>query len=453
VPEHTRPDRRDFLRLGAAAAGLALLPNAAPAQTPPAASRGDAPAGLPKSPPLDRVRMGFVGVGGMGSHHLLNCFLKIDGVDILAICDIKEDRVKAAQDALEKAGRPRPAAYGKSTTDFVRMCESEPLDLVFTATPWEWHVPVCVAAMKNGKHAATEVPAALTVEECWQLVETAEKTARHCVMMENCCYDRPEMMVLHMLRRGVLGEPVHAEVGYQHDLRGVKFDENGEGWWRRPHSSKRDANLYPTHGLGPAAQAMDINRGDRFDYLVSMSGPSRGLQEFQKTLKENDPRRTETYKLGDVNLSMIKTKLGRTIYLVHDTNLPRPYERFNLFQGTRGLYRGFPPRFHIEGRSEGHGWTPLDKFAEEFDHPLWKSAAVKKAAGGHGGMDFLEDYRLIQCLRSGEPTDMNVYDAAALSCVTELTERSNAARSAAQDFPDFTRGGWKTWPTLDIVAG
>jgi hypothetical protein len=332
------------------------------------------------------------------------------------------------------------------------MCEAEALDLVFTATPWEWHVPVCVAAMITGKHAATEVPAALTIDDCWRLVETAEQQARHCVMMENCCYDRPEMLCLNLVRRGLLGEVLHAEGGYLHDLRAVKFSSDGEGLWRRAHSEKRNGNLYPTHGLGPIAQCMNINRGDRLDYLVSMSSPSRGLQAWrQEKLAADDPRRDEQYALGDVNVTLIKTALGKTIYLVHDTNLPRPYSRMHVVQGTRGLFERWPERVHVEGRSPEHAWETLEKYYVEFEHPLWKSDAVKRASGGHGGMDFLENYRLVQCLRRGEPLDMDVYDGVTWSCISELTERSVAERSRSQDVPDFTRGRWKSRPSLGIV--
>jgi hypothetical protein len=217
---------------------------------------------------------------------------------------------------------------------------------------------------------------------------------------------------------------------------------------------QRNGNLYPTHGLGPVSQCMNINRGDRFDYLVSMSSLSRGLQLWQQEqLKPDDPRRQEKYVLGDVNTALIKTVGRKTIYIVHDTNLPRPYSRIHIVQGTRGIFQKWPDRVHIEGRGEGHGWENLDKYYAEFEHPLWKSEAVKQASGGHGGMDFLEDYRLVQCLRRGEPTDMDVYDAAAWSAVTEATERSVARGSRPVEIPDFTRGRWKERAPLGIVEG
>lgn len=449
------PARRDFLRLGALAGLGAALGGMAGCA---GGGRG-APLGMGAAPaeplthrPMDVVRVGFVGVGGMGTHHL-NLFLRIPGAQVTAVCDVREPHAQRAARMIEAAGQKPPTLYTRGERDFERLCETEELDLVFTATPWEWHVPVCVAAMRAGKHAATEVPAACSVEDCWKLVEHAEKHARHCVMMENCCYDRPEMMVLNMVRKGLFGEPMHAEVGYQHDLRAIKFSTDGEGLWRRAYSIQRNGNLYTTHGLGPVAQAMNINRGDQFDYLVSMSSPSRGLQLWQQErLAPDDPRRSETYKLGDVNTALIRTKMGRTIYLVHDTNLPRPYARYNLFQGTRAIYVGFPSRFHVEGRTADHEWDPLEKLAPEHEHPLWRSEAIRTMGGDHGGMDYLEDYRLIECLRRGLPTDMDVYDAAAWSVVGPLTEKSVASRSAAQDIPDFTRGRWKTRQPLQIVG-
>ncbi len=269
--------RRDFLKigaaagLGAAAAGLGLeamppgLPGAGRTQF--------------RAPALKTVKVGFVGVGGMGSAHVQN-LLNIDGVELKAVCDIRPAHVERAQKWAVEAGQPEPKGFAKGERDFERMCETEDLDLVFTATPWEWHVPVCLAAMKNGKHAATEVPAAMTVDDCWALVEAAERYKKHCQMMENCCYDRIELMTLNLVRKGLLGEVVHAEAGYLHDLRGVKFSNEGEGLWRRAWAQKVNGNLYPTHGLGPVAQCLNVNRGDAFDYLVSMSSPSRGLQEY-----------------------------------------------------------------------------------------------------------------------------------------------------------------------------
>lgn len=443
----SQPTRREFLATTAAlGVGASLAPDVRIQQ--PAATQSTA---LFASPPMDRVRVGFVGVGGQGSVHVDN-LLKIAGVEVKAICDIVDWKVGRAQDAVVAADQPRPAGYSRGARDFERMCAEQELDLVFNATPWEWHVPVMLAAMKNGKHAATEVPAAMTVDDCWQLVETAEKLKKHCVMMENCCYDRREMLALHLVRRGLLGEILHGECGYLHDLRDIKFAKEGEGLWRRAWSLTHDGNLYPTHGLGPIAQCMDVNRGNRFDFLVSMSSNHRGLEEYAAAhFAETDPRRHEAYKLGDVNVTLIRTLKGQTIYVGHNTNNARPYSRINLVQGIKGIIQGWPDRIYIEGRSPEDRWEPLDQYFQEYEHPLWKSERVRTATGGHGGMDFLEDWRLIQCLRAGQPTDQNVYDAAAWSAIVELTERSVAARGKPQDVPDFTRGKWQTTPPLGII--
>lgn len=449
--EKKNQSRRDFLKLGAAAglgaavAGLGLE----------AKERGAAP-GEGRSqfrvPALPTVKVGFVGVGGMGSAHVLN-YLNIEGVEIKAICDVRPAHVERAQKWVVEAGQPEPRGYSKGERDFERMCETEDLDLVMTATPWEWHVPVCLAAMRNGKHAATEVPAAMSLEDCWALVEAAEKHGKHCQMMENCCYDRIELMTLNLVRKGVLGEVLHAEAGYLHDLRGVKFANEGEGLWRRAWAEKLNGNLYPTHGLGPVAQCLNVNRGDALDYMVSMSSPARGLHEYAvATFGADSPQAKEKYALGDVNTSLIKTKLGKTIILIHDTNLPRPYTRINLVQGTKGLAHKWPDRIYVEGLADkAHQWDDFGKFSAEYDHPLWKAIASKGEGRGHGGMDYIEDYRLVQSLLKGEPLDQDVYDAAAWSAIVGASVQSVAAKGRPVTIPDFTRGKWKTNPPLGII--
>lgn len=452
-PSKEAIERRDFLRAGAAVGALAALgtldqtARAAQAKTAPRSSEF-------KVDPIKTVRVGFVGVGGMGLNHVRN-LLEIDHVEIKAVCDIDEGNVQRAQERVVQKGRPKPVAYSRGAEDFRRMCDVEELDLVYTATPWRWHVPVCVAAMETGKHAATEVPAATTLEECWQLVETAERTKLHCVMMENCCYDSVELTILNMVRKGLLGELVHAECGYLHDLRALKFGDKGEGLWRIAHSIARNADLYPTHGLGPIAQCMNINRGNKFEYLVSVGSQSRGLQNFAaKKYGPEDKQAKQKYALSDVVTSILQTNQGQTIVVQHDTDTPRPYSRDVLVQGTKGLVRKYPdPKIYIEHRSPSHQWESLSSYSPEFDHPLWSSLQEKSKGKGHGGMDFVEDYRLIQCLREGKPLDFDVYDAVAWSAVTPLSEQSIAKRGASVDFPDFTRGKWKTNPPLGIVTG
>lgn len=412
------------------------------------------PAATPfRAPPMEKVRIGFVGVGGQGMTHVEN-LLEIPGVELTAVCDILEHRVMAAQEKAVAKGFRTPVGYTRGPRDFERLCAEQELDLVFTATPWEWHVPVMLAAMASGKHACTEVPAAMTIDDCWAIVEAAEKHRKHCLMMENCCYDRFELMTLNLVRLGLLGEILHGEAGYLHDLRETKFDTVGEGLWRRAWAITHNGNLYPTHGLGPIANCMDINRGDRFERVTSFSSPSRGLQLWQaEHLEARDPRRREKYTLGDVNVSLIQTAKGRTIYLAHNTNSPRPYSRLQTLQGTRGLVSGWPHRVHIEGRSPGHRWEDAEAYYGEFEHPLWRSSRIREMDRGHGGMDFLEDFRLIECLTRGEPTDSDVYDAASLSSMVELSIRSVASKGRPEEVPDFTRGGWKTRAPWPIVEG
>jgi hypothetical protein len=443
--------RRDFLKigtaagLGAAMAGLDLGGREKNIGSHGARSQF-------KVVSIPTVRVGFVGVGGMGSAHVQN-YLNIEGVEVKAICDIVPEKVARAQKWVVAAGQPEPMGYSKGPRDFERMCATEELDLVMTATPWEWHVPVCLSAMTHGKHAVTEVPAAMSLDDCWALVETAEKTGKHCQMMENCCYDRIELMTLNLVRKGVLGEVLHAEAGYLHDLRDVKFSSEGEGLWRRAWSRKLNGNLYPTHGLGPVAQCLNVNRGDAFDFLVSLSSPTRGLHEYAiEKFGPDSPQAREKYVLGDVNTSLIRTKLGKTIILIHDTNLPRPYTRINLVQGTKGLAHKWPDRIYVEGKAaKPHQWDDFERFAAEFEHPLWKAIASKGEGRGHGGMDYIEDYRLIYSLRKGEPLDQDVYDAAAWSAIVGASVKSVAGKGKPVEIPDFTRGKWKTNPPLGII--
>ncbi len=404
------------------------------------------------APPMEVVRIGYVGVGGMGSAHVRN-LLRIEGVEIRAVCDIVEEKVARVQQWVVEAGQRKPEGYSRGPWDFKRLCERDDLDLVYNATPWEWHVPICLAAMEAGKHAATEVPAAVTLDECWQLVETAEKTRRHCVMMENCCYDRDEMLCLNLVHKGMLGEILHAEAGYLHDLRALKFSGEGEGLWRTAHSIRRNGNLYPTHGLGPVSQCMEINRGDRFTHLVSMSSKSAGLNLYAAAkFGAEDPRARQRYALGDINVSLIHTARGRIITLYHDCSSPRPYSRIHIVQGTAGIFQKYPlpARLYIEGKSPADRWEEASRYAQ-FTHPIWKQLEEKSKGAGHGGMDFIEDFRLIEALRRGRPTDQDVYDAAAWSAVSALSERSVAAGSKPVEFPDFTRGAWQTPRRLHVM--
>lgn len=444
------PDRREFLKTAIGVGAAAVTARDAAGQAP---ARGPAPTGLFAAPPIDRVRLGLIGLGHQGSSHLGN-FLKIPGLEVRAVCDLVPAKVERAVAACATAGAPKPATYTGDAEAWRRLCDAD-LDLVYVVTPWELHAPMCAEAMRKGKHAATEVPMAPTIDECWLLVDTAEQTKRHCVMMENCCYDREEMQILNMVRQGLFGELLHAECGYLHDLRDLKLSRTFyEGRWRLAHSIKRNGDLYPTHGLGPVCQWLDVNRGNRLDYLVSMSTKSRGLNLWAAEHFGADSQEArQGYALGDVVNTLLRTSRGETILVTHDTNAPRPYSRRILLQGTKGVVQKYPePKVHLAGTSKPHTWDHLQSYAAKYEHPVWQALEARSKDAGHGGMDYIEDFRLVQCLREGKPTDMDVYDGADWSAVSELTERSIAANGKPVECPDFTRGAWKTRPPLGIVT-
>ena len=292
--------------------------------------------------------------------------------------------------------------YTQNDHAYEQLVARDDLELVIVATPWLWHVPMAVAAMQKGKHVAVEVPAATTLDDCWRLVNTSEATRRHCIMMENCCYGYNETLILRMVRAGQFGDLLYGEGAYLHDLREELFSTKGEGLWRRTVHTQRNGNLYPTHGLGPVANYMGINRGDRFDYLVSMSTPQRGLDVYRKAhLEKGDPRWSEHYVAGDMNTSLIKTANGLTITVKHDVSNPRPYDRINTIAGTKGIFTDYPPRIYFDGQKGEEAWTNLDAF-KEYEHPLWRQEGdTARKAGGHGGMDFIMLYRLLECMREG----------------------------------------------------
>ena len=446
--------RREFLTVSAAGSGLSLAGLARAAVepvVPPARQAGQKSVFGLQVEPLRKVRIGFIGVGGRGSA-LLGNLLSIDGVEIKAICDIVPTRVEAAQQRVVATGQAEPAGYSKNETDFENLCRRDDIDLVYIATPWDWHVPMAVSAMKNGKHAAVEVPAAITLDECWQLVDTAEQTQRHCMMLENCCYGEIELLVLSMVRQGVFGELTHGEAGYLHESRDSILQDSSAMNWRRRFVQELNGNLYPTHGLGPVAQYMGIHGGDKFEYLVSMSSLEQALSQRRDALPADDPRRQETFACGDVNTSLIKTARGRTIMVQYSFAMSRPYSRINLISGTSGTFCDYPPRIHLDGHAED--WeTDLTPYHDKYGHPLWKKLSEEaQKSGGHGGMDFVMNWRLIQCLREGLPLDMTVYDAAAWSSVFPLSIASVANGSAPVSVPDFTRGEWKNQSPLGIVG-
>lgn len=393
----------------------------------------------------ETVRLAIVGTGLRG-RSVLNEWLAVDGVRITALCDIVPEKAARAAKMVTDAGQPMPALYTDGERDFERLVARDDIDIVYTATPWEWHVPVCLAAMTHGKHAATEVPAASTIEDCWALVRTSEATRRHCLMMENCCYNFNEMLVDAMVKAGAFGDVLYAEAAYIHDLRELLFEDRDEGLWRRRPHTERRGNFYPTHGLGPVAWYLDIHKGDRFDYLVSMSTPERGLTAWREDhVPADSPKWQETYIAGDLNSSLVKTVRGKTILLQHNVTLPTPYSRLNAVRGTRGAFEDYPPRLFLEGQPGGHAWRPLDdEVKARYTHPLWQRIGeIARQKGGHGGMDYIMAYRLIETMREGLPPDFDVYDAAAWSAPWPLSEASLALSSAPVRFPDFTRGDWQ----------
>lgn len=391
----------------------------------------------------DVVRIAIVGTGLRG-RSVLHELTGVPGVRITALCDPVAAKVEMAVQQMKKGGHDyEPARFTSGERAFEQLVQRDDIDLVYTATPWQWHVPVVLAAMNAGKHAATEVPAAYTLEDCWKIVDTSERTRRHCILMENCCYGYNELLVLSMVRAGAFGEVKSAGAAYNHDLREILFQDRDEGLWRRAHHTLRNSNLYPTHGLGPVAWYMGINRGDRFDYLVSMSTPELGLTKWRADHEPKDsPKWKEKYVTGDLNISLIKTASGKTIRLEHDVSSPRPYSRINSVQGTKGLFEDYPPRIYIEGDGEEDRWTTIDTYKPKYEHALWRELGEKARSGGHGGMDYVMAYRLVQCMREGLAPDIDVYDAAAWSAPGPLSEQSVAKGSSPMKFPDFTRGKW-----------
>jgi len=444
-------DRRSFLKAGAlVGVGASLPAKDLLAKKAPAFLRGTD----------DRkARLGFIGVGLRGRNHL-NLSLLRDDTEIVALCDIDPDALAKAQDMVTQAGRPKAVTFSDGEWAFLKMLEMDNLDGVIIATPWRWHTRMAVAAMKAGKYAGVEVSAANTLEECWDLVNTHEATGMPCMILENVCYRRDVMAILNMVPQGLFGELIHLECGYQHDLREVKFNNGtqpygggvefgdkafSEARWRTAHSVHRNGDLYPTHGIGPVAQYIDINRGNRFVSLTSTASKGRGLHKYiVDQAGEDHPNAKVAFKLGDVITTVIRTQNGESIIVSHDTNLPRPYSLGFRVQGTGGLWMDVNQSLYLEGKSPKHQWEPVQAYLDEYDHPLWKKYAPLAEGAGHGGMDFFVDHAFIEAVKRKAPTPLDAYDAAAWSAISPLSEMSIAAGNAPQLFPDFTRGLWMT---------
>lgn len=406
-----------------------------------------------RAPKIETVRVGFIGVGNRGYSNLSQITF-LEGVEIKAICDIVAFRIDEAQQLLSKRGFPAAKVYTGGEDAWKGLCEDEGIDLVSIAVPrGPLHAAISVYAMKCGKHVAVEVPAISTMDEAWEVVETSEKTRRHCYMMENCCYDFFELLTINMARQGFFGDLIHADAAYLHHQT-IYAKTRDNCMWRLAESQNHNGNVYPTHGLGPVCQAMNINRGDKLNYMVSMSSNDFMLGKKVSELAREDafyqPFDTNSYR-GNINTSIIRTEQGRTIMLQHDTTSPRVYTRIHMLNGTvaSALKYPDPPRISI-----GSQWLDndqMEKVTEQYMPEIVKRVGeMAKQVGGHGGMDFLMTWRLIDCLRNGLPMDIDVYDAAAWSSIIPLSEESVKKGSIPLEIPDFTRGNWKTNQPYDI---
>lgn len=402
--------------------------------------------------PLDTVRVGFVGLGMRGPGAVYR-FTHIPGVKIVALCDVEADRVASAQEILKEAGLPEAASYSGSTEAYKEMCEREDLDLVYIVTDWIHHVPVALYAMEHGKHAAIEVPAAMTLDEIWQLINTSERTRKHCMQLENCVYDFFELTTLNMAQNGVFGEVLHVEGSYIHNL--SDFWDSYWNNWRLDFNQNNRGDVYPTHGFGPACQLLDIHRGDRLKTLVAMdtkavTGP--------KCVEQQTGEKCEYFKNGDHTLTMLTTENGKTMLIEHNVMTPRPYSRMYQLTGTDGFANKYPVEQYCVRPGENapkninhenltaHGAVSdevKDQMMATYKHPIHVELEAKaKEVGGHGGMDFIMDYRLVYCLRNGLPLDMDVYDLAEWCSIVELSRISLENGNMPVAVPDFTRGHW-----------
>ncbi len=407
------------------------------------------------APKLEKVRIGHIGLGNRGPG-AVERMSHIDGAEIVALCDVLPDRIEKCQKILEGKGSPRAKAYTGSKDAWKDMCQNPDIDLIYITTPWAWHTPMAVYAMECGKHAVSEVPAAKTLDECWQLVETAERTRKHFMMLENCCYDFFELLTLNMARQGFFGEIVHVEGAYLHDLLEGNFSKTKyTEMWRLRENMQRNGNLYPTHGLGPICQILNINRGDRMDYLSSMSTNDFQMAKMADNLASTDEfyREFAGHKFrGNMNTTHVRTVRGKTILIQHDVTSTRPYSRLHVVSGNKGIAQKYPEPGRI---STSHEWMKEDEMKEieeKYTPEIVKLIGeMARKVGGHGGMDFMMDWRLIDCLRNGLPLDQDVYDAALWSSIAPLSEISLNNRSNSVDVPDFTRGSWKNNAPVELT--
>jgi len=437
--------RRDFVRKTAIlGSGIAIAPNLT--------------FGTNFNSSKDKLNVAFIGVGLRGTNHLNNSLLRND-VNVVAICDIDQKRITIALDIIAKAGQNKPQIFGKDDYDYKNLLKLENVDAVIISTPWLWHTRMAKDAMLAGKYTGVEVSAANTMEECWDLVNIHEETGSHLMILENVNFRRDIMAVLTMVKQNMFGELLHFRCGYQHDLRfvklndgqsaygkGVEFGDKGisESAWRTQHSLLRNADVYPTHGVGPIAAMCDINRGNRFTSITSNATKAVGLHNYiVKNGGENHPNAKLKFKQGDIITSMIETANGETIIVTHDCNSPRPYSLGFRVQGSEGLWEVDGNRIYIEGKAKNpHEWDDATEWLEKYDHPLWQKYGELATGTGHGGMDFFVLNAFVESAKLNIAPPLDVYDAAAWSAITPLSEVSIENNGEPQNFPDFTRGNW-----------
>ncbi|MFN5424539.1 MAG: Gfo/Idh/MocA family protein [Bacteroidota bacterium] len=415
----------------------------------------------------DRVRVGIIGTGMRGQNHI-EMMLERSDVDIVALADPDPRMLADALTLIKKAGKAEPATYPKGNYDYKNLLKQSDVDAVIIATPWEWHIPQAIDSIQAGKIPGVEVCGAIQLQDCWDIVNASEKTGIPVMALENVCYRRDILAVYNMVRQGLFGELLHLQGGYEHDLRGVKFNDGvtpynsgaefgdkgySEARWRTQHSVNRNGDLYPTHGLGPVAMMIDVNRGNLLTKLSSVATKARGLHQYIVQHPKggpNHPNASVNFKLGDIVTTQIQTANGETIILTHDTNSPRPYNLGFRVQGTEGIWQDqHAGQFnagllYIEGKSpKAHAWENPEKMLREYDHPLWKKFENQAVGAGHGGMDFFVDNAFVECIKRNAPFPIDVYDMATWYAITPLSEKSIAEGGQLQYIPDFTRGKWK----------
>lgn len=441
-------DRRNFIKAGtlaaAGAAGMTMIPHGLRAEA--------------QKAPLEKVRIGFIGVGLRGRNHLALA-LRREDMEVVAICDIQDEPLEKARQMCLRTNKAMPTEYTGSLDAYKRLLDREKIDAIIISTPWEYHRDQAVDAMLAGLYVGCEVIAGLSVEDHWDVVNTSERTGMPYMTLENVCYRRDVMAVLHMHRQGLFGELVHLEGGYQHDLREVLFNDGkqaygggveygphamSEAQWRTQYNIDRDGDLYPTHGLGPMMPFVNINKGNRITELVSFSSKARGLAAYVENQSPGHRNAKINYRNGDVTQTMMNCANGETILLTHDTHLPRPYSIGFRVQGTGGIWMDVAKGIHIEGISPAHRWDPVEEWVTKYDHPLWARYANDAEGAGHGGMDWFVFNAFVEAVKQRKQTPIDVYDSVIMSVVFPLSTQSIEEGNKTLEVPDFTKGKWKT---------